>query len=183
MIVGNSSVFAIESAITRAYERPSLLALGFFAIHVGGSAFGVCATDATMLACSFDEARRRIDRRGTHTASFSTELDAGAIADAFRRGVYGGDQDESYFGIPRKEFSELFYRSSHLMWAPDGDEAFDDGSYLLQFDVGDRVRLIAFKCHGGTPMIQPPSGMRGSRQTSSIAFFSSGTRCSSTTGL
>jgi hypothetical protein len=25
------------------------------------------------------------------------------------------------------------------------DEAFDDGSYVLQFDVGDRVRLIAFK--------------------------------------
>jgi hypothetical protein len=28
---------------------------------------------------------------------------------------------------------------------PDGDEAFDDGSYVLQFDVGDRVRPIAFK--------------------------------------
>jgi hypothetical protein len=34
------------------------------------------------------------------------------------------------------------------MLAPDGDEAFDDGSFVLQFDVGDRVRLIAFKsCH------------------------------------
>ena len=32
-----------------------------------------------------------------------------------------------------------------LVSAPDGDEAFDDGSYVLQFDVGDRVRLIAFK--------------------------------------
>jgi hypothetical protein len=38
-------------------------------------------------------------------------------------------------------------RSSDCQWAPDGDEAFDDGSYVLQFDVDDRVRLIAFK-HG-----------------------------------
>ena len=30
-------------------------------------------------------------------------------------------------------------------WAPDGDEAFDDGSYVLQFDVDERVRLLAFK--------------------------------------
>jgi hypothetical protein len=29
--------------------------------------------------------------------------------------------------------------------APDGDEAFEDGSYVLQFDVKNRVRLIAFK--------------------------------------
>jgi hypothetical protein len=32
-----------------------------------------------------------------------------------------------------------------LVWAPDGDEAFDDGSYVLQFDVENRVRLIGFK--------------------------------------
>jgi len=31
------------------------------------------------------------------------------------------------------------------MWAPDDDEAFDDGSYVLQFDVEGRVRVIAFR--------------------------------------
>ncbi len=41
-------------------------------------------------------------------------------------------------------FSDLAY-SNDLLWAPDGDETFDDGSYILQFDLGDRVRLIAFK--------------------------------------
>ena len=35
--------------------------------------------------------------------------------------------------------------SHRITWAPDGDEAFDDGSYVLQFDVGDKVRLVAFK--------------------------------------
>jgi hypothetical protein len=43
-------------------------------------------------------------------------------------------------------FVYLLRRSSkHIQWAPDGDEAFDDGSYVLQFDVGGEVRLIAFK--------------------------------------
>jgi hypothetical protein len=32
-----------------------------------------------------------------------------------------------------------------VLWAPDGDAAFDDGSHVLQFDEGDQVRLIAFK--------------------------------------
>jgi hypothetical protein len=32
---------------------------------------------------------------------------------------------------------------------PDGDEAFDDGSFVLQFDVQDRVRLIAFRSGAG----------------------------------
>jgi hypothetical protein len=41
--------------------------------------------------------------------------------------------------------SDMVY-SKHIMWAPDGDEAFDDGSYVLQFDVQSRIRVIAFKC-------------------------------------
>jgi hypothetical protein len=36
-------------------------------------------------------------------------------------------------------------RAGKCEWAPDGDEAFDDSSYVLQFGVGDRVRLIAFR--------------------------------------
>jgi hypothetical protein len=36
-----------------------------------------------------------------------------------------------------------------ICWAPDGDEAFDDGSYILHFDIGNRVRLVAFKSQAG----------------------------------
>jgi hypothetical protein len=54
MIVGDPSVFAIESEITRAYERLSFRALGYFVIYVCGRSYGVRAPDATMLACSFD---------------------------------------------------------------------------------------------------------------------------------
>jgi hypothetical protein len=145
LIIGNASVFSIESGITRAYERLSFRALGFFVIHVGGRCYGKRAPDSTMLACSYDEVERRIAMRGSHAAPFATEPDAGKIADAFRNALYAEKQQESHFGIPLVEFSDLIW-SKRIMWAPDGDEAFDDGSYVLQFDVQDRVRLIAFKC-------------------------------------
>jgi hypothetical protein len=54
--------------------------------------------------------------------------------------------------IPAKKFLELSKEQFHeatyavdLVGAPDADEAFDDGSHILQFDIGDQVRLVAFK--------------------------------------
>ncbi len=35
--------------------------------------------------------------------------------------------------------------TNRIIWAPDGDAAFDDGGHVLQFDDGIRVRLIAFR--------------------------------------
>lgn len=146
MIVGDPAIFAIESKITEAYEPLGSLAIGYFVIHVGGRPYGVCEPDATLLACSFGEVENRISRRGRHTAPFATEVDAGKIADAFRDAIYSEAEGKRFFGIPLDEFAALFFpESSDLMWAPDGDEAFDDGSYILQFDHLDRVRLIAFQ--------------------------------------
>jgi hypothetical protein len=144
LIVGEPSVFAIESSITEAYERLSFRALGFFVIYVGGFCYGRRSADSTMLACSFDQVRSRIAMSGDHTAPFAVEPDAERIAEAFRNAIYGEEQRESYFGIPLPEFSKMIY-SRRIVWAPDGDEAFDDGSYVLQFDIKDHVRLIAFK--------------------------------------
>lgn len=144
MIVGNPAVFAIESCITQAYACLSFRALGFFNIYVSGCRYGEHSPDATLLACSFDEVQSRIASQGTHVVPFAEELDAGRIADAFRNACYAEAPYESYFGIPLAQFCDLIH-SKHVQWAPDGDEAFDDGSYVLQFDVQDRVRLIAFK--------------------------------------
>jgi hypothetical protein len=144
-MVGDPSVLAVESRITRAYERLSFRAIGYFVIHVGGRRYGVQLPEASMLVCSFDSVARRIARRGEHAAPFASGRDAGLIADAVRRALYAdGEERELFFGIPRAEFSELIY-SKDIVWAPDGDEAFDDHSCVLQFDVRDRVRLIAFK--------------------------------------
>jgi hypothetical protein len=101
-----------------------------------------------MLGCSFDEVGRRIAMRGTHNVSFAAESDAGKIADAFRDAVYSDSPKESYFDIPQVRFAEMLHLK-RIVWAPDGDEAFDDGSYILQFDILDYVRLIAFKCGQG----------------------------------
>jgi len=149
MIAGTPSTFAIESGITRAYERLSSRALGFFVLHLSGQRFGVHAPDASLLACSLGEIEDRLARRGSHIAPFASEVDSGKIADAFRDAVYAPDQEEkSFFGILQPEFSDLLY-ANHLIWAPDGDEAFDDSSYVLHFDVGERVRLIGFRCGDG----------------------------------
>ena len=144
MIVGDPSRFAIKSEITTAYDNAGLLALGYFVVHVNGLRYGVQDSDATMLACSFDEVDRRLKGRGSHLAGSAIGLPAGTIADAFRAAIYGVvDPAED----PNRGAIEAFGEdsTSHLEWT-DGDEAFDDGSYLLQFDVGERVRLIAFRC-------------------------------------
>jgi hypothetical protein len=146
VIIGDPIIFALEWGITQAYECLSFRALGFFVIHVNGHRYGVHAPDATMLACSFNEVERRIAHRGTHTAPFAIEPDAGKIADAYRNAFFADEPKPSFFGIPLTEFSGLFHSDlNDLVWAPDGDEAFDDGSYVLQFDVQDRVRIIAFR--------------------------------------
>ncbi|RYD32279.1 MAG: hypothetical protein EOP86_16050 [Verrucomicrobiaceae bacterium] len=144
MIIGDPSTFAIESGATCAYERLSFRALGYFQIHIRGRCFGVRAPDASMLACSLGEVEDRIARRGLHIAPFATES-GGDIADAIGVANYAPEEEgKKLFGMSQAELSTYFH-SQHLIWAPDGDEAFDDGSFVLQFDVGDRVRLIGFR--------------------------------------
>ncbi len=145
MLIGDPTQFAIESQISLAYEELGARAFGYFVIHIGGRCYGVREPNATWLACSFGDVEDRIARRGRHTAPFVTEDNAGRIADAYRDAIYAPDQEGNYyFGIQQPKFHDLIY-SNHLAWAPDGDEAFDDWSHVLQFDVGIRVRLIGFR--------------------------------------
>jgi hypothetical protein len=118
-------------------------ALGFFVIHLGGRIFGVKEPDASMLACSFGEVDDRVRRRGTHAVSFLDAIDAAQVAEAYLDAIYRDTPRTDFFGRSREEFSEAVF-SNAVNWAPDGDEAFDDGSHVLQFDVGSRVRLVAF---------------------------------------
>ena len=145
MMIGNPLKLAIESEITQASERPSQMALGFFVIGVMGRSYGVREPNATTLGPSFNEVGRRIAGRGSHNLPVVMEADAGSVASAFRRVAYGElDANERFFGMAAGQFRDAIY-SNHLVWAPDGDEAFDDGSYVLQVESQDQVRLIAFK--------------------------------------
>lgn len=144
LIVGNTLSFAIESCITKAYENLSQRALGFFVIHVGGNSYGVHAPEATLLACSLDAVQRRIVRRGMHSMSFGADADALKVVEAVLAVTYDEvSLDAVFFGTSYDEFRHALI-SSEVVWAPDGDAAFDDGGHVLQFDVGDQVRLIAF---------------------------------------
>jgi hypothetical protein len=158
MIVGDSNVFAIESEITLAYDQLNQLALGFFLIHVMGQCYGVRKPDATMLADPFNEVGNRIARRGSHNPAFLMTETAANIAYSFRRAFYDeSEEGELFFGMPLRQFTNAI-SSRRLEWTAYCDEAFDDGSYVLQFEDQDQVRLVAF---AGTPDFRyDPSSLR-----------------------
>jgi hypothetical protein len=145
MIIGDKSVFALECTISKTYElNDGFLALGCFLIHVNGHQFGVNDPSATYLACSVSNIATRIVARGTHTTTFA-EAVAHDIVVSFRDAIYNEPEEgQTFLGISREDFTRLIYQNE-IQWAPDGDAAFDDSSYVLHFDLGDRVRLIAFK--------------------------------------
>ncbi len=107
-----------------------------------------CGRQRRRCCVSFDTVQRRLENRGTHTAPFAAEFSGAEIASATRDALYcEGSDDDTLCGIPRLRFAEIIY-SGDILWAPDGDEDLDDGSYVLQFDIGDDARLIAFRSTG-----------------------------------
>lgn len=143
--IGNSSIFAIESEVAVPLQRLSERGLGYFVLYVDGRCYGNRRADATLLACSLDAVDRRISRRGLHKIEFLAAATAFDIADSVRAATYDESrQGERFFQKSNSEFLQLLEKSE-VIWAPDGDAAFDDGSHVLQFDEGEQVRLIAFR--------------------------------------
>ena len=140
ILMGNPKVFAIESHISRAYPDAGRRALGFFVLHLNGTSYGVRAPDATLLACSFDAVVVRLHRRGSHVVDVPSS--AYKLATAFLRGRYPKSGEEVQAGD--EELAQAIVAHG-CEWAPDGDEAFDDGSFILHFDVRDQVRLVGFR--------------------------------------
>ena len=101
-----------------------------------------------MLANSFGEVGRRISGRGKHIANFSRSYSAQEIAVAAHAVLYAeGIPLSQLLGQPIEAvLNEI--ENARLVWAPDGDAAFDDGSIVLQMDVDREVRLIGFRNSG-----------------------------------
>ena len=55
-------------------------------------------------------------------------------------------EEVACFDLTAESFKATLHEKS-LLWAPDGDEVFDDGSHVLQFDIGNKVRLVGFVNH------------------------------------
>lgn len=145
MIKGNPNEFAIESTIDDVFPQRSLMALGSFVIHVAGRVYGVRSPTATMLACSFDGIKRRVNRRGKHEAFFAKE-NADCIVKQYVSTYFGDNEGHEgcLSNLNVEEFRSAI-EGGELVMAPDGDAAFDDGSHVLHFDMGEHVRVIAFK--------------------------------------
>ncbi len=149
---GEPNAFFILSSISEIYPESGKLALGSFQICIRGVLYGVGKADATLLACSFDEVNRRLNNRGKHCSSFPNDATAEEIASSFLMSVYCDTADVFFLGFRREKFIDDLYEN-FLVWAPDGDQAFDDGSVVLQLDIGDKVRLIGFKRSIDDPML------------------------------
>lgn len=158
MIVGNPDTFAIESEITLAYAPLNEMALGFFVVHVMGRCYGVRKPDATMLADPFNEVAKRIATRGSHNPAFPMTATAANVAYSFRRAIYDEcEEGEVFFEMSVRQFTNVI-SSNRLEWTAYCDEAFDDSSYVLQFEDENHVRLVAFT---GTPDFQyDPASLR-----------------------
>jgi hypothetical protein len=143
MIFGDISKFAVEYEVDNFCEKKGLLALGFFCIYINGFCYGLKKHNATYLACTYDEIERRIENRGLYLMPSIHVANAAAIVDAVFETHYIDSNRETVLDMPVDEFKRELRRKD-IMWAPDGDAAFDDGGHVLQFDIADKVRLIGF---------------------------------------
>jgi hypothetical protein len=136
VIVGDPAIFAIESGISRPVGTTGL---GFFLVHLAGRQYGVREDHATMLGSSFDEVVVRLQRRGMHRCSEVASLSAEDVGQRYWRGTYSAD------AVPAETDLSDKLHLANVVWAPDGDEAFNDTSHILQLDLGQSVRLIGFR--------------------------------------
>lgn len=144
MLVGEKSTFGIAWQLTEAYHSMGMRGMGYFNYYIGGLRFGVNSPHATLLGCSFESIRERVRLRGTHHAAFSLN-EAKEIAISYRRACFDESAaDNLFFGTLAPILCKEIHEANVVM-APDGDLAFNDGSHVLQFDVDNKVRLIAFK--------------------------------------
>ncbi len=136
--------FYLESYVDSYLPNISQMAIGYFNISIGGRVFGVRKNDATLLACSYDAVLRRLKGRNAHTLSFGETFPPNVFVAALLRS-HLGDLSHGLL-LSDEEFEEFRAKlfSNDIFWAPDGDAAFDDGSYVIQIDCKDIVRVIGF---------------------------------------
>jgi hypothetical protein len=145
VLLGNKD-FSIESLISLADSNPGMRGLGYFVINILGQSYGIKEEDAAALACSYDAVLRRIHDRGKHTLPKGIgALSAFDLASMVEGVIYIGKYKiPEHIKISEVDFSDLIYKND-LCWAPDGDEAFDDHSRIIQLDIGSQIRLIGYK--------------------------------------
>ncbi|MEN2711105.1 hypothetical protein ACQKOH_06405 [Sphingomonas sp. NPDC092331] len=144
ILTGDRTALAIESYVDEFIASRSQMGIGYFLIHAGGKRYGVEDPRACAMGSSYSEVLSRLRREGEHVLTFASRIDARDLAIHVVNHIY--DRGFSEPVLPpewKQEIDALLYANA-LIWAPDGDAAFDDGSHVLQIDDGDKVRIIAF---------------------------------------
>jgi hypothetical protein len=145
IVTATTGEFTIESGVSEYFPGPGQMALGWFTIRIRGTVYGVKSPDATLLACSYDSVCERIRRRGSHDPVFSEAPSDLKLASSVYCSLYQNlSRNSTVLGLPHNVFVEQVNKHE-IIWAPDGDQAFDDSSFVLHFDVGNQVRLIGFR--------------------------------------
>jgi hypothetical protein len=149
--------FGIVYEYEQFFEQKSFLALARFGYCVKSEVFG-CRT-TSMMGCTLDAVERAIARRGEHLASCSAWRSAFMIAAMYRNHVYG---DETMQVEDISDYAACLHEihTNDVVLAPDGDEAFDCGSYVLIFDVDAAVRVIAFQTEGSGSAFFLPANLQ-----------------------
>jgi hypothetical protein len=136
--------FAVRTSIDSILDSRSFLAIGSHQYRFGQQWYGLAAEYAAVLGCSFNCIVDRFRNRGKHVVPMLDTHSAESIAQNWVQYVYAKPPD-------LQTSAELDYRNRYLegvyergaQMAPDGSEAFDDGSLIFQFDIGAKVRLVA----------------------------------------
>ncbi|WP_374334534.1 Imm42 family immunity protein [Leeia sp.] len=144
MIFGDKNKFGVELSIDCYCISDGLMAVGKLLIYINGRKYGVDEPDATYLACSYNVIKEIVANRRRHCVPYVEDMSSSDIVSCFVWSVYAIPYGRNDWGGDfLKRLDDDLYKIG-CVWAPDGDRAFDDGSHVLIFDVGEMVRLVAF---------------------------------------
>jgi len=142
MIIGDPDRFAIEFEISEPYEDKHFLAMGIFIVLINGREYGLRKHDATTFGGAVDAVETLIEWRGRGAETDLSTMTAMAVAEAYLSAFY---LDEPLvFREEQRETWQQKFLAANCLW-PNSDEEFDDGSHILYFNLGNRIRLVAFK--------------------------------------
>lgn len=135
MIFGSKAIFAIEVEVNNCFYD-KFIGEGKFLVYIYDTAYGLDKNYATTFLCIMDDLRK-FSQNSSNVDVDLSNYTAYEIAMCYYCQNYS-EQDLSMYS------DDLLRKSKKLeVWAPEA--AFDDGSYLIQFDNNGKTRLVAFK--------------------------------------
>ncbi|MCA9290144.1 MAG: hypothetical protein KDA25_03385 [Phycisphaerales bacterium] len=135
-LFGDQQRFAVEVRYGSDSARDIGSAFGRFRLWIRGQSFGCPGDSSSCFAPSGESLRQRWRQRGQHHADWvDRERPLAALREVHELVYLLTDDDLAERGLQPNRVAEAV----NLMMAPDGSEAFDDGSLVIQWDTDDQV--------------------------------------------